>query len=578
MKYILVVLLAILVIFSACKKKNNDPVSNDGWTQEDQAMYDHMLALQDTAYKKYAVWSVTMDSLDAIMQLKQYFLNDPIVSTAIIGSQGVAVQYVNGMRGGIFLDPRDLPGTKLGVKVPGPCVDGFSPREKGLVKTKKMILLDPHYWDRENYTNGMVAEYSQDLPRVGFSLETVYNSNATVDRFFHLGGYGIIQIYSHGWAYPAQDNITDVYVMTGEAANQTTTKNHEEDIKSGAILIEPTIVGYNGSQEIVKNVYWISGGLFATENQKNFSNDTILFYGGFCWSFFGHWPYINQTFAKGAYFGFNWSVYADNCCDWAKDLVRQLSDTTLDNPATTNDWMNNPLPKSYDIKKEGVTVNILYNGDPDLVLWKSPCDGFPPVGESLVYLDESHTWGLIFYFEAVSELLQGREVYRRRIATDPQGIGSYYACDKKAGQVEIAEDNSLPPYTRKFFTPPKPFVKFGAPVGTILTWEGTVGTSSSRESYEVTGYQDITIPYGTFTNVMVVRDKWYMEGSLVSQEYYWINPTLGLLKFVSIGQTDTMYLTQYTPPTNKMESQLANVSASQIVRSLKSLKKSRAKE
>jgi hypothetical protein len=76
--------------------------------------------LQETAFENYTTWLGTMDSLEAINQLQQFFLSDASVTSATIGSQGIAVQYSNGMRGGIFINPEDNIGEDTLDMVPFP--------------------------------------------------------------------------------------------------------------------------------------------------------------------------------------------------------------------------------------------------------------------------------------------------------------------------------------------------------------------------------------------------------------------------------------------------------------------------
>ncbi len=159
--------------------------------------------MQKTAYDNYTTWLQTMDSLDAIQQLQEFFLADSTVTFAEIGSQGIAVQYSNGMRGGIFINPEDDFEPDSLVADPGlkTTFSGFN--EKSIVNNKKAIFLNPHYWDRKEETNDVIANYNQYLPKVGFTFQNIYKGmDASVDRFTQLKGYGLIHIYSQGWAWP----------------------------------------------------------------------------------------------------------------------------------------------------------------------------------------------------------------------------------------------------------------------------------------------------------------------------------------------------------------------------------------
>jgi hypothetical protein len=98
-------LLTSVILFSCDKGSTSD------WPEEDKAFHQNVTDLQEQAGANFETWLQNMDSLDAIQQLQAFFLADPSVVSAEIGSQGIVVQYSNGMRGGIFLNPEDEFGT-----------------------------------------------------------------------------------------------------------------------------------------------------------------------------------------------------------------------------------------------------------------------------------------------------------------------------------------------------------------------------------------------------------------------------------------------------------------------------------
>jgi hypothetical protein len=363
----------VLFLFTTCKKTSND--NNTGWNEEDKIFYDNVIALQEQAAENYDTWLLTMDSLEVINQLQQFFLGDPSVTSATIGSQGIAVQYSNGMRGGIFLNPEDdfeVDTTHLGIL---PKTFSSDLNEKSLVNNKKAIFLNPSYWERSGEANSIIASYNVNLPKAGFSLQTVYkNEEASVDRFTELSGYGIIHIYSHGWAWPENTAIEDVYLKTGEVENDVTTEKYALRMLTGDIIVAERQAGYDDQGIIIwKNIYFIDEEFVASQN--DFSKDTVLFYGGFCYSFLGKWPEIEKIFAKGAYFGFDWSVFTSKNVNWAKLLIYNLTDTTRFLPCNPPTWMNMPNPpKSYFNNKDNKTVNIKYVGDATLTLWKDSAE------------------------------------------------------------------------------------------------------------------------------------------------------------------------------------------------------------
>jgi len=353
-----IVLLIIALLWSSCKKTDDEQAGN--WTDEDKASYQQVINVQDEIGNNLDGWFQSMDSLDAINQAYEAFISNENVSSATINSQGIAVQYANGVRGGIFLRYKDDSG-EVGEKLfPESFQDNLGNGFKSLVNQRKMILINPHYFERSYYTDQIKRIDELNLAKVGMELSTFYkNEEATVDRFTELSGYGIVHIYSHGWAWPKQENITDVYLLTGETANETTSAKYWNELKTGNIPVMK-VAG--------PNKYLVSPQFIADHN--DFSNDTILFYGGFCYSFLGNWPDIIDGFADGAYTGYDWSVYTHKNANWCVNSLFNLSDTTADQPITLNDWFNDTeVPKSYWNERDSRTVHIHYAGDGALTLW-----------------------------------------------------------------------------------------------------------------------------------------------------------------------------------------------------------------
>ena len=370
--------LTLLLLLCTCKKESDE--TQTGWTDEDRTYYHNVAALQETAWEKYLGWRQTMDSLEAIGQLVQYFRDDPSVSQVTQGTQGIAVVYTNGLRGGIFLNPADDPDTAFAPPGPHAGSPGHQPAggEKSLVNNKTMILLNPTYWERSKYADQIIAiTGNKSLPKTGFRLTTIYkNTGATLDRFSELGGYGYIHVYSHGWAWPEEQNTEDVLLLTGEQSNDATAEKYWGDLRAGRVTVAMT-----NSATGRRNTYWISKDFVAQHN--NFSNDTVLFYGGFCYSFVGKWPDITDRFGKGTFVGFSWSVRTNWNTNWSLNLVHHLCDTSRAVPANPELWMAMAsMPKQYVDPGSQKTVSVGYAGDGALSFWKPgnpPADTLPQV-------------------------------------------------------------------------------------------------------------------------------------------------------------------------------------------------------
>ena len=361
MKKLILLTLSLLLItttlfWTACSK-----TEDEGWTDEDKASYEEVISLQKEVSNNLDEWFLSMDSLDAINMAYQSFTDAPTVSEAFINSQGIAVQYVNGMRGGIFLNPRDEDLDKSSELLTNVLRDDNSGNLKTTVNNRSMILLNPHYYERSHYTDQIYDISLSNLNRVGIDLADFYkNEEATVDRFTELSNYGIIQIYSHGWAYPSETNIEQIYLLTGETANDKTTEKYWSDLSSGNLPIVAV--------SSLDNKYYISKEFIA--NHNDFSLDTVMFFGGFCYSFLGDWPDLADSFARGAYLGFDWSVLTFFNANMSVNSMALMSDTSKSQPMNIEAWMDDPdLEKSFWHKLDNRTVHILYAGDSDLTLW-----------------------------------------------------------------------------------------------------------------------------------------------------------------------------------------------------------------
>jgi len=199
MKKLICFILAIMALFFSCKKSGKE-----NWTAEEKASYKNVIALQDQAAENYKTWMQTMDSIEVINQLKQFFLSDPSVISATVGSQGITVEYTNGMGGGLFLNPQDNPGYGTESMKAITNNSNTTLKSQPVVNVKEAILINPHYWDRIGWTDMLIANYNQYLPMAGYILaRTYFNDEADLDQFTKLSGYGIIHIYTHGLAWPS---------------------------------------------------------------------------------------------------------------------------------------------------------------------------------------------------------------------------------------------------------------------------------------------------------------------------------------------------------------------------------------
>ncbi len=261
------IILSILVANTACSDYGKTKVTdNTVWDKGGEAYYNNVIDLQTQAGEKYETWSKTMDSMEAINKVKQFFLSDTTVTSATIGSQGIAVQYSNGMRGGILINPQN--GSVEGASSSG-TFENMVKTSTGInsfVNSRKAICLFSVYWQYKDVLDVIERYYTSRLPNVGMNLAAVYkNSMASIDRFTELTGYGIIHIDSHGFAWPSEASISEIYLQTGEVANLNTTIKYWKDVIKGNLTV---------MLKSFTQLYFLSPEFISSHN--DFSKDTVL--------------------------------------------------------------------------------------------------------------------------------------------------------------------------------------------------------------------------------------------------------------------------------------------------------------
>jgi hypothetical protein len=365
----LAVATALLMLFVyGCSSSSKVTPPGDDHTKELKKI-DSLLTTQSDYSDTLNVLFTHLDSTAAKDSLVKILLADPNVQTAQSNSQGIAIQYTNGMRGGVFLDPEDLGEPvppddlpKLGKHLGGDPGPGHKP------SSKKTIFLNPSYWERQAWADPLTATADAGFAKIGFNaFEKYVNDQCTIDKFTSLEGYGVVHIYSHGWAWPNKNAIQEVYLLTGEAytSGSPTLEKYIAEIQSGKILMGD----YNHL-----TYYWLSPSFFAAHN--NFSDDTTLFYGGFCYSYLGGWKdTITQIAKAGAYVGFDWHVLTSWNALWARSMYQQLCDTSKAGSMNLGDWRttgsivsNNYWDNEPDCQK---WVSVWNYGYSDLVLWRA---------------------------------------------------------------------------------------------------------------------------------------------------------------------------------------------------------------
>jgi hypothetical protein len=354
--------IAWLFITPSCKK-DKDPFDENA-----QKSYEAAMALQDQCCQVFNDFLATQDTAAARESLAAWFTSSEEVEWAKVSSQGVTVQYKNGICGG-FIDDfqrRDGGDTLLQRAIAADPV--YSGHLKNLPSHKKAVILAAFYDSWAHSVDVQKANWQGQLAADGFApVEELRNSQVTLDKYAALTEYGIIDFNTHGVLWPDQFNTEEILLLTHESKNIETTRKYWEDMEQGKVATFST--------PNFETLYGIKPE-FITEH-NDFKNDTVMFWGGFCYSYLGHWPEIINDCAAGAYFGVNWIFQSDWAAYWATHLITSLSDHALAAPMNVEYWMTSTpsIHKDYWMESEKKTVKLDYTGYGGLTLWKPENEG-----------------------------------------------------------------------------------------------------------------------------------------------------------------------------------------------------------
>ena len=361
-------LLALMLLLAlGCSGGDKGSDNNDNDQQKEIQRIENIISVQQDIGESLVDMLATMDTTATKDSLVKLFESDTAnVLSASANTQGVVVEYKNGMRGGVLLDPLDMGGADP--VAPSSKGDTASPTATSIENhrpvSNKTIFLNPHYSERQAHANPLIAQANAGFAKTGYSnFEVVTNNQCTVEKFASLSGYGVVHFYSHGMAWPNSANIKEVFLMTGEIANAATTTKYFSNIKAGRI----PIVVYNA-----ENRYFVSPSFVAHNN--SFHDDTTFVYLGFCYSWLGNWQdTLVEVAGADACVGFDWSVFTSWNAMWAQHLYHDMCDTSEMSPMELSDWRDHAprIDNTYWDAQDNRWVSIWDQGHSDLVMWNA---------------------------------------------------------------------------------------------------------------------------------------------------------------------------------------------------------------
>jgi hypothetical protein len=370
MKFVLLIVSLVALcacILASCNSNGSSVSPSAQLTPEEEREYTTVLDLQQRGVALFAQLVASTDTATAIDSIARFVRTDTAVQSAVAGSQGVAIQYKSGINGGIFLLPGDLEQSlpeslrtlsdPVGMPAKLPGIRTIVP------SSRRAALLDPHYFERRALTDTIIARYNRWIPQIGYDpLETYLNSDAGLDKFEHLSdhGYGFIQIYSHGWAWPEETAIEKVYLMTGEVINTTMLLRYRDQIWR-----EKAIAIMTGSDNIHR--FWISYDFVRT--RWDFERDSSIIYGAYCYSGLGGWDSLRYKNGAAGHLFVDWAVASDWCTYWGRSFIMEMTDTTRPVAMTAAEWIvYQSQPRGY-TDKQGHSVRLWLTQRDEVALW-----------------------------------------------------------------------------------------------------------------------------------------------------------------------------------------------------------------
>lgn len=339
---IFVLISTLLIIFSSCdivdaitdvfKGDNDDNISN----QQEQALTNVLNIQDDASDIMDNLFSSGFDTLTVIDSLYIFFLNDTSIQNVWADSEGVAVEYNNGISGGIFVGIYHNP--IVDSSPPDTFIIELSDRElKKSINTsdsyspgiKKSVFFDGGYEEFKEYDDPVISTANNSFVRVGIAPFKKYlDHDATLNVLSTLSDYGIIHLTGHGWYRKKVFGIGSgtakiTYLLTEEVADINKING---DIWQD--MLDKNIIVITHKNE---NRYWVSPKYISDRN--NFHGNEVFVYNGFCSGGRSAWQKEIWTNAgASAFVGIKYSVEASWETEWAKDMYEKMCDTDLDQP------------------------------------------------------------------------------------------------------------------------------------------------------------------------------------------------------------------------------------------------------
>ncbi|MBN2543134.1 IPT/TIG domain-containing protein [bacterium] len=375
---LIVLSLFVILIFVGCSQDDDDNGNGNGEgpTEEQLDEAEGYMDKQSVYFLDYEALLADLDTAVALDSLVSLLANDPDVVSAVNVKQGVNITWASGLRGGIVTGFKlESPDTSDRSFFKSPSIPSSkSVNSFNAPQSNKAIFLAPCNAEFAMWDAIVIRDSKAAMTSAGYDTFTIYKEEeCNLERMRSLtgGGYGIVRISSHGIPWPDQNNVEEVYLVTGEEATRESIENTWQYLENYFLVVQYV----NGA-----NRYCMESAYFAFFN--DFGNDKPFVSLGFCYSGLGHWPTdIMNTCNAGAVMGWDWSIYCNSDCAFIVDFLRDMCDTLRENPLTGQDWMATGEKRIWD-PQDSRYINVVFDAVDSFVLALpfKLTSVFPPAG------------------------------------------------------------------------------------------------------------------------------------------------------------------------------------------------------
>ncbi|MDA3930625.1 MAG: hypothetical protein PF541_16885 [Prolixibacteraceae bacterium] len=336
-----------LLLFVSCDLFDStfDKINNLFGSEEEKAL-TVVLDLQDEASIIVdELFASNMDTLSVIDSIYNYFSNNKDVEFVEADSQGVAVDYKNGISGGVFIGILQTPIT-FGSAGDSLLFDDENDAQLKSIqediaptlKNSKTIYFDGAYTQFKETNDQVIAAANAGFAKIGMDAFDQYlDEKATIDVLSTLDQYGLMHITGHGWFRNYKNNEDKgfienktTYLLTGEKAEISKTfGKYYADILAKDIII----VSYKPDDDSDRreNRYWVSPKYVGDRN--TFPEEEVFLYLGICNGGRGFWRNeLGENNGISAVIAYDWSVYPHWEYKWAVKFYQKMCDTSKDFP------------------------------------------------------------------------------------------------------------------------------------------------------------------------------------------------------------------------------------------------------